>query len=86
MNYISYCSTLFRGYFCSDKLLAESNCVDIILYSQHHNHATYMNDDANSSLKRKYENKTVSLESIEEDNFPLKLLKRNIKKEKLLIL
>jgi len=28
-------------------LLAESNCVDIILYSQHHNHASYMNDDAN---------------------------------------
>jgi len=65
MNYIIYFSTLFRNYFCSDKLLAESNCVDIILYSQHHNHASYMSDDANSSLKRKSENKTLSLESIE---------------------
>jgi len=44
-----------------------------------------MNDDANSSLKRKSENNTVFLESIEEDNVPLKILKRNIKKEKLLI-
>jgi len=45
-----------------------------------------MNDDANSSLKRKSENKTVLLESIEEDNVPLKILNRDIKKEKLLIL
>ncbi|QCD94010.1 Replication factor A [Vigna unguiculata] len=40
------------------------------------------NDDANSSLKRKSGKKTASLDSIEEDNVPLKLLKRNIKKEK----
>jgi len=84
MNYISYCSTLFHNYFCSDNLLAKSNYVDIILYSQHHNHASYINDDVNNSLKRKCENKTVSLESIEEDNLPLKLLKRNIKKEKII--
>jgi len=62
-------------------LLAESNCVDIILYCQHHNHASYINDDANSSLKRKSKNKTVSLDFIEKDNLPFKLLKRNIKKE-----
>ena len=67
MNYISYCSILFRGYFCSDKLLAESNCVDIILYYQHHIHLSYMNDDVNSSLKRKPENNIVFLEFIEED-------------------
>ncbi|QCD78217.1 Nucleic acid-binding [Vigna unguiculata] len=40
------------------------------------------NDDANSSHKRESGKKTASLESIEEDNVPLKLLKRNIKKEK----
>ncbi|QCD87483.1 hypothetical protein DEO72_LG3g2019 [Vigna unguiculata] len=40
------------------------------------------NDDANSSLKRESGKKTASLDSIEEDNVPLKLLKRNIKKEK----
>ncbi|QCD87569.1 hypothetical protein DEO72_LG3g2106 [Vigna unguiculata] len=39
-------------------------------------------DDANNSLKRESVKKTVSLDSIEEDNVPLKLLKRNIKKEK----
>ncbi|XP_027932008.1 uncharacterized protein LOC114187830 [Vigna unguiculata] len=43
------------------------------------------NDDANSSHKREYGKKTASLESIEEDNVPLKLLKRNIKKEKAVI-
>ncbi|XP_027941291.1 uncharacterized protein LOC114195095 [Vigna unguiculata] len=40
------------------------------------------NDDASSSHKRESGKKTASLESIEEDNVPLKLLKRNIKKEK----
>ncbi|XP_027905828.1 uncharacterized protein LOC114165385 [Vigna unguiculata] len=40
------------------------------------------NDDANSSHKRESRKKAASLESIEEDNVPLKLLKRNIKKEK----
>ncbi|XP_027912743.1 uncharacterized protein LOC114172485 [Vigna unguiculata] len=43
------------------------------------------NDDANSSHKRESGKKTASLESIEEDNVPLKLLKRNIKKEKAVI-
>ncbi|QCD77262.1 hypothetical protein DEO72_LG1g884 [Vigna unguiculata] len=43
------------------------------------------NDDANSSHKRESGKKTASLESIEEDNVPLKLLKRNIKKEKSVI-
>ena len=42
MNYISYCSTWIPNYFCSDNLLAESNCVDIILYCQHHNHVSYI--------------------------------------------
>ena len=40
------------------------------------------NDDGNNSHKREYGKKTASLDSIEEDNVPLKLLKRNIKKEK----
>jgi len=40
MNYISYCSTWIPNYFCSDNFLVESNCVDIILYCQHHNHAS----------------------------------------------
>ena len=43
------------------------------------------NDDANSSHKRESGKKTASLEFIEEDNVPLKLLKRNIKKEKTMI-
>ena len=34
------------------------------------------NDDANSSHKRESGKKTASLESIEEDNVPLKLLKK----------
>jgi len=42
MNYISYCSTWIPNYFCSHNLLAESKCVDIILYCQHHNHASYI--------------------------------------------
>ncbi|QCE11278.1 hypothetical protein DEO72_LG10g2511 [Vigna unguiculata] len=40
------------------------------------------NDDANCSLKIESAKKTASLDSIKEDNVPLKLLKRNIKKEK----
>ncbi|XP_027916000.1 uncharacterized protein LOC114175441 [Vigna unguiculata] len=43
------------------------------------------NDDGNSSLKREFAKKTASFESIEEDSVPLKLLKRNIKKEKSVI-
>jgi len=42
MKYITYCSTSIPNYFCSDNLLAKSNCVDIILYCQHHNRASYM--------------------------------------------
>ena len=42
MNYITYCSTWIPNYFCSDNLLVESNCVDIIFYCQHHNHASYI--------------------------------------------
>ncbi|QCD95798.1 Replication factor A [Vigna unguiculata] len=43
------------------------------------------NDDVNSSHKRESRKKTASLESIEDDNVPLKLLKRNIKKKKSVI-
>ncbi|QCE00615.1 Replication factor A [Vigna unguiculata] len=44
---------------------------------------TATNEDGNTSLKRENAKKTLSLESIKEDIVPLKLLKRNIKKEKL---
>ncbi|QCE04120.1 Replication factor A [Vigna unguiculata] len=44
---------------------------------------TATNEDGNTSLKRESAKKTLSLESIEEDTVPLKLLKRNIKKEKI---
>jgi len=39
------------------------------------------NEDSNKTLKRESAKKVVSLDSIE-DNIPLKVLKRNIKKEK----
>ncbi|QCD94166.1 Replication factor A [Vigna unguiculata] len=64
--------------FTKEIIECESQSLDLIK-----DNAT--NDDGNSSLKRESAKKTASLESIEEDTVPLKLLKRNIKKEKLVI-
>ena len=42
-------------------------------------------DESNNPLKRESTQKVLSLESIEEDNIPLKVLKRNIKTEKVIL-